>query len=223
MEPARLLVLARWSRGDLLALALRGVSHELVMAGTAEAGLAHLGDPARFELCVWDTDVPMPAWDENLRKGRWRAPFAVVVLASPPMPAPMAAARRPGRLDVLCKPVDGPVLAAAVDGALRIVRARRLVVLARESFAGFARSLEALEDVLTGGGVGVGAPRVASGLPGLSAREAQMARALAEGHRVNEIARSFSLSPHTVRNHFKAIFRKLGVHSQVELVARLRT
>ena len=36
------------------------------------------------------------------------------------------------------------------------------------------------------------------------------------------IASQLNLSQHTVRNHLKAVFRKLGVHSQSELVERYR-
>jgi DNA-binding CsgD family transcriptional regulator len=35
------------------------------------------------------------------------------------------------------------------------------------------------------------------------------------------IARRLGLSPHTVRNHLKAMFRKLGVSSQADLLERL--
>lgn len=55
----------------------------------------------------------------------------------------------------------------------------------------------------------------------LSPREREILEAVAGGQRVGNIARAFSISPYTVRNHLKAIFRKLGVHSQVELLARL--
>lgn len=55
----------------------------------------------------------------------------------------------------------------------------------------------------------------------LSPREREILEAVAAGQRVSSIARGFSISPYTVRNHLKAIFRKLGVHSQVELLAQL--
>lgn len=51
----------------------------------------------------------------------------------------------------------------------------------------------------------------------LSEREWTILRELARGHRVSTIARELDLSPHTVRNHLKAIFRKIGVQSQAEL------
>ena len=42
------------------------------------------------------------------------------------------------------------------------------------------------------------------------------------GYRVSTIAQVLGLSPHTIRNHLKAAFRKAGVHSQQELIEYLR-
>lgn len=52
---------------------------------------------------------------------------------------------------------------------------------------------------------------------GLSAREREVVDLLANGARVVTIARQMQLSPHTVRNHLKSVFRKLNVHGQHEL------
>jgi DNA-binding CsgD family transcriptional regulator len=60
------------------------------------------------------------------------------------------------------------------------------------------------------------------GLGVLTRREKDVLQLLLEGHRVSSIARRLHLSPQTVRNHLKAIFRKLGAHSQVELIDSLR-
>ena len=53
----------------------------------------------------------------------------------------------------------------------------------------------------------------------LSRREAGILEELMRGGRVPALAGKLGLSAHTVRNHLKAVFRKCGVHSQVELVA----
>ncbi len=70
-------------------------------------------------------------------------------------------------------------------------------------------------------GAGGGAHCVYPGLDLLSPREAEIARWLLQGQRVPAISRRLSISPHTVRNHIKAMFRKFSVHSQAELVDRL--
>jgi len=57
----------------------------------------------------------------------------------------------------------------------------------------------------------------------LSRRERDVVLQLLQGHRVVSIAELLEVSEHTVRNHLKSIFRKLGVHSQAELVDRLHS
>ena len=52
----------------------------------------------------------------------------------------------------------------------------------------------------------------------LSPRERDVWRLLVDGSSTAEIAETLYLSIHTVRNHRKAIYRKLGVSSQVELM-----
>ena len=56
----------------------------------------------------------------------------------------------------------------------------------------------------------------------LSIREWEVLREMLDGHRVSRIASSLCISPHTVRNHAKSIYHKLGVRSQLELVLRFR-
>lgn len=56
----------------------------------------------------------------------------------------------------------------------------------------------------------------------LSRREREVLLSLADGNRVATIARSLFISPHTVRNHLKSVFAKLGVGSQVELLEWLK-
>jgi DNA-binding NarL/FixJ family response regulator len=56
----------------------------------------------------------------------------------------------------------------------------------------------------------------------LSRREQEILQSLLTHHRVSLIARYLHISPYTVRNHLKSIFRKLGVHSQSELLEQLQ-
>jgi PAS domain S-box-containing protein len=56
----------------------------------------------------------------------------------------------------------------------------------------------------------------------LSARELEVTRRLAEGARTRDVARALDITSNTVRNHLKAVFRKLGVHDQAELIGRIR-
>jgi DNA-binding CsgD family transcriptional regulator len=56
---------------------------------------------------------------------------------------------------------------------------------------------------------------------GLTEREQEVTREIARGAGTDEIARTLYLSPHTVRDHIKAILTKVGVSSRAELVATL--
>ncbi|MEZ5176407.1 MAG: LuxR C-terminal-related transcriptional regulator [Acidimicrobiia bacterium] len=56
------------------------------------------------------------------------------------------------------------------------------------------------------------------GLDDLSQRESEVLALLLAGHRVTTMATELCVSKHTVRNHLKAIFKKLKVHSQAELI-----
>ena len=60
------------------------------------------------------------------------------------------------------------------------------------------------------------------GLDLLTGRETEVLERLMAGARVPQIAEQMYLAPPTVRNHLSSIYRKLGVHSQAELVALLR-
>ena len=56
---------------------------------------------------------------------------------------------------------------------------------------------------------------------GLTPREQEITRGVSRGLSNQEIAAELFLSPHTVRDHLKAIFAKIGVASRGELVAKL--
>ena len=56
----------------------------------------------------------------------------------------------------------------------------------------------------------------------LSVREQDVLHLLREGYRPRSIAERLQVSPQTVRNHLKAIFKKTGTHSQEELITMSR-
>jgi DNA-binding CsgD family transcriptional regulator len=55
----------------------------------------------------------------------------------------------------------------------------------------------------------------------LTGRQADVVQAVARGLTTSEIARELRISPHTVRDHVKAAFERVGVTSRGELVAKL--
>ncbi len=66
------------------------------------------------------------------------------------------------------------------------------------------------------------AATVVADLSDLTTRQREIVARLLDGHRVDAIARDLYVSPSTVRNHLSAIFEKLGVASQSELIELLR-
>ena len=56
----------------------------------------------------------------------------------------------------------------------------------------------------------------------LSTRQLEVLTRLLDGQRVPTIAAEMFVSPSTIRNHLAAIYRKVGVHSQAELLAHVR-
>ena len=60
------------------------------------------------------------------------------------------------------------------------------------------------------------------GFAKLTRREWEIARRLAAGERVQLLGESLGISPNTVRNHLKSIYRKVGLRTQTDLVRRLK-
>ena len=57
---------------------------------------------------------------------------------------------------------------------------------------------------------------------GLTSRERDICREVIAGHSTADIAGRLFISAHTVQDHLKSVFAKVGVRSRGELVARLR-
>jgi PAS domain S-box-containing protein len=58
--------------------------------------------------------------------------------------------------------------------------------------------------------------------PALTPRQADVLHLLEHGRSTRQIAEELHLSLETVRNHVRAVFRALGVHSRIEAVAMAR-
>ncbi len=187
-----------------------------------DSGMARLRDPDKaYDLVIWDTELQARELDEAFDKGRYRARMPTLLLLERLYPWVAAQGRRPGSLDYLIKPATPDDVAAAADQNVRLVKAKRYVEYMRQQALELADLLGKTVDLLGPTGYGFDNKEESQRMP-LSDREEEIARWLAKGHRVTQIAKMLQISPHTVRNHFKSIFRKMQVHSQVELLARLR-
>lgn len=51
----------------------------------------------------------------------------------------------------------------------------------------------------------------------LTPRECEVAKLVAEGYRYREVAQRLTISEHTLKNHLRHIFEKLGIRSRVQL------
>jgi DNA-binding CsgD family transcriptional regulator len=90
---------------------------------------------------------------------------------------------------------------AQVDAALRAVAAGLIVRPAAPMQPGFAALTE-------------------DTIPVLTPREVEVLTALADGFGNKAAARRLGISPHTVKFHIEALFRKLGARTRAEAVAK---
>lgn len=126
----------------------------------------------------------------------------------------------------LCKPLHPD----QIDATLRLAFRRRVdqsagIDVPRD--ADLARTLRQIAALVNQAGVASLGPETRPSadrlLATLRPREQEVVRLLFEHHRVPTIAARLDISQQTVRNHLKRVFMSLGVHSQEELIARLRT
>jgi len=226
-ENAGHLLLADDNEAFLLATAA------LLQSGRFRVELAHDVDEARSVLrrtpvdaCIVDVNMPGNADFELARELRASFPLLpLVIVTGYPSVRTAVTALRLDAVDYLIKPFERAELLTTV---CRAVSRRRGT--ARGGDPGVADGHDStpvlpLANFQVPPSVSevVAVARVAPGnRAGLSGRERQVVECLERGLPVRIIAATLAISANTVRNHLKSIFRKLGVHSQVELVARIR-
>lgn len=198
----------------------------------------------RYDVIVADINMDGNHQLELVREIRERfADLPVIIVTAHPSVATAIQALRLSAVDYIPKPVNFVELLERIDESIKARRERRSVEQHLQEFGPVVRKLQSIHQSLArmagergpsaplGGGRGAKPAALPTFEPGgvesaeladlLSPREREILEAVASGQRVRAIADAFAISAFTVRNHLKAIFRKLGVHSQVELLAQL--
>lgn len=203
-------------------------------------------DASAYDLLVASVSMPGNRNFELLRR-RSGHPFGIpmIVLAKPAALSTAVTALRLGAVDYLVKPFGAADLVEAVQRAAEKALALRAVRRVERVVGVCAGWFRELEIVLSTPGPLSLPPSLRAAilepptplapvrdavlwgfetkeLAALSARERDVLRALVAGRRVRDIARSLGISLHTARNHLKAVLRKLGAHSQSEVIERFR-
>jgi two-component system, probable response regulator PhcQ len=180
------------------------------------------------QVVISDENMPEMSGGEFLSIVRRRFPNTVRIVLSG-CASFDSAVRSINEADVfryLTKPYQSETLLAAVASALdalaRDALGNQLLAVVEQ-----ARGLTATSPPQPAAGQAPPASGPASGFPEeklrrLSGREQEILSLLSDGRRVSQIAATLCLSVHTVRNHLKAIFRKLDVHSQAEIMRQSR-
>jgi DNA-binding NarL/FixJ family response regulator len=181
---------------------------DIVIIGEACSAEEAIGNAAalRPEIVLLDLDLPTMHGLELIRELRPRLPDTrIVVLSASVRPRDVVAAFRRGADGYLGKDV-GP---AALQRTIRGVR-RGELALPRALAAELVGEL--LELLRRPGG--------RESDDGLTEREQDVLRLLAEGLTDREIADVFRISPRTVESHVSSILRKFGLRNRAEAARR---
>lgn len=181
----------------------------------------------------------------NLVARRSEKPLALPVLVAIGRPSLTTAveALRVGAVAFLRKPVRARELVQTVNVAMEKARALRRLAHAQRLILVWSEWLRLLEAVLANPGPTPLPPGFLSGIgrrenspfPSseggseastsarmLSPREREALFAFTSGLRARQIARALGVTIHTARAHLKAVMKKMNVHSQTELLDRVR-
>lgn len=218
---------------DLHGRGLRQAGFSVLGVGSGKEAAQAFGS-RKFDVLLADVNMPGNGNLELLSVIRDRGvSMPVILMAQKPTIENLLDALRHGVVDYLTKPLDLSTLAPRLDEAIQKGRTLRALADVKRLAAAFAESVATLEEALCLAGqrptqtsARFSEPpdplaQIASEVERLSPRELEVARLLALGKAVQDVASTLDLSPNTVRNHVKSVFAKLRVHSQVELLSKL--
>ena len=192
---------------------LDGLGASVRAASAVREALAAI-EADHFDVVISDYRMPDGSGIEVLIRARHRHPNARRILMTGALDdhAAAGAINEAAVHGYIPKPID----IAQVHDLLRCDVDREI---GSDNGAGSSTRLEAAIHRLQAAGQGPIPPD--DELAPLSTREREIALAVAKGASTDEIAMEKFISPHTVRNHLKSIFRKLGVHSRADLLRRM--
>ncbi len=182
-----------------LLVALRNSGHELHAAHSGPEALSLL-ERQRFDVLVADEMMcPMSGAElcEHVAT-KYPSTARIILTGNPTLTSALAAINQGRVLRILLKPCSSQEVGAAIWEALESSPR----VSQRPSMALRHLSPDELE--------------------ALTMREREVLEQFFEGKRTGQLAEELCISRHTLRNHLKTIFGKLGVHSQVELLNKLQ-
>ncbi len=175
------------------------------VVGQTGDGLEALDLAERLRPDVMVIDLMMPGLGglEVTRQVRQRAPGTRIIILSMHSGEPYV-------LEAFRNGADGYVLKAS--GVADLAQAVREVMAGRRYLSPplSAEAVEAFAQKVSGAAL--------DPYETLTARERQVLQLAAEGLSHDEIAARLSISPHTATTHRANLMRKLGLHSQTELV-----
>jgi two-component system nitrate/nitrite response regulator NarL len=160
----------------------------------------------RPDIILLDVKMPQMSGTETLKHLRDRGVTApILMLTMSREEEDLQAALRNGATGYLLKDMDHEELVPALQDALRGNN-----VIAKELIGSLTRLVQGQTTKPAN------QPASADLFSGLTPRELEILRHLAEGQSNKEIGRALDISDGTVKLHVKAILRKLGIRSRVE-------
>lgn len=199
---------------------LRAEGFDVASTGGVQAAVKVLAEQP-VDLVITDLELGHGSGLDVLRQLPKVQPLApAMVLTGRPTLERAVAAMRLDAIDFVTKPASD--LIDRVHSALERGQRRADALRSREALDRWADFLDHASrelDRLRGPEQAPPEEEEPSALDELSPREREVFDLLVRGQGTQQVAEALEISTYTVRNHMKRIFKKLGVGSQLELIA----